>query len=121
TLPCEPRQPLECLFERFRTNDALRRQYFSKGPGYLLYKIVDDCVDASFPMLRKMGNKLEHLEEEIFEGRSAEIVRDLSNVKQEIINFRKIIRPQRAVIGDLERTKGRSTAAALDIYFDDIN
>src|SRR2546421_11432864 len=121
TLPNEPLQPVEYLFERCRTNEELRKQYFSKGPGYLLYKIVDDCVDASFPMLRKMGNKLEHLEEEIFEGRSAEIVRDLSNVKQEIINFRKIIRPQRAVIGDLERTKQRYIAEDLVIYFDDIN
>src|SRR2546421_3967132 len=121
TLPNEPLQPVEYLFERCRTSEEFREQLFSKGPGYLLYKIVDDCVDASFPMLRKMGNKLERLEEDIFEGRSKEIVRDLSNVKQEIINFRKIIRPQRAVIGDLERTKGRYTAADLDIYFDDIN
>ena len=121
TLTNESLQPLEYLFERCRTSEELREQYFSKGPGYLLYKIVDDCVDASFPMLRKMGNKLEHLEGDIFEGRSAEIVRDLSNAKQEIINFRKIIRPQRAVIGDLERTKQRYIADDLDLYFDDIN
>src|ERR671938_270753 len=49
------------------------------GPGYLLNKIVDDSVDASFPMLRKMGNKLERIEEDIFEeGGSAEVVRDIS-------------------------------------------
>ena len=72
-------------------------------------------------MLRKMGNKLERIENEIFEGRSDEIVRDISNVKQEIINFRKIVRPQRAVLGDLERTKSRYIAEELDIYFDDIN
>jgi magnesium transporter len=122
TLPNESLQPVGYLFERCRTNEELREQYFSKGPGYLLYKIVDDAVDASFPMLRKMGNKLERLEEDIFEGeRSKEIVRDLSNVKQEIINFRKIVRPQRAVIADLERTKQRYMAEDLDIYFDDIN
>ena len=86
-------------------NEELREQLFSKGAGYLLYKIVDDCVDASFPMLRKMGNKLERIEEDIFEGRSSEVVRDISNVKQEIINFRKIVRPQRAALRDLERTK----------------
>ncbi len=120
TLPNEPIQPLEYLFERCRTQDDLRDALFAKGPGYLLYKIVDDCVDASFPMLRKMGNKLERLEEDIFEGRSEEIVRDISNVKQEIINFRKIVRPQRAALRDLERTK-RYVAEDLDIYFDDIN
>jgi magnesium transporter len=68
-----------------------------------------------------MGNKLERLEEDIFEGRSEEIVRDLSNVKQEIINFRKIVRPQRATFRDLERTKTRYIPDDLDIYFDDIN
>jgi magnesium transporter len=120
TLPNEPLQPLEYLFERCRTREDLRDQLFSKGPGYLLYKIVDDCVDASFPMLRKIGNKLERLEEDIFEGRSKEIVRDLSNVKQEIINFRKIVRPQRAALRDLERTK-RYIPDDLEIYFDDIN
>jgi magnesium transporter len=120
TLPNQPIPPLEYLFERCRTRDELREQLFCKGPGYLLYKIVDDCVDASFPMLRKMGNKLERIEEEIFEGRSKEVVRDISNVKQEIINFRKIIRPQRAALRDLERTK-RYVPEDLEIYFDDIN
>ena len=38
------------------------------------------------------------LEDDIFEGSDrAEIVREISNTKQEIINFRAIIRPQRAV------------------------
>ncbi len=73
-------------------------------------------------MLRKIGNKLDVLEEEIFEGRSEEIVRDISNVKQEIINFRKVIRPQRPVLRDLERVKERYLAPEMDleIYFDDI-
>jgi magnesium transporter len=120
TLPNERLQPVEYLFERCRTNEELRESLFSKGPGYLLYKIVDDCVDACFPMLRKMGNKLERIEGDIFEGQSAEVVRDISNVKQEIINFRKIIRPQRAAFRDLERNKQRYIADDLDIYFDDI-
>lgn len=121
TLPNQPLQPVEWLFERCRTNDELRESWFSKGTGYLLYKIIDACVDASFPMLAKMGNKLERIEDEIFAGNSSEVVRDISNVKQEIINFRKVVRPQRAVFGDLERTKQRYLAADLDVYFDDIN
>ena len=121
TLPNEPLQPIEYLFERVRTNEELRESLFSKGPGYLLYKIVDDLVDASFPMLRKIGNKLERIEDDIFEGNSAEVVRDISNVKQEIINFRKIVRPQRSAFVDLERNKARYIADHLEIYFEDIN
>jgi magnesium transporter len=111
---------VEYLFERCRTNEEVREQLFSKGTGYLLYQIVDQAVDYCFPMLRKIGNKLEQLEEEIFVGRGEEIVRDISNAKQEIINFRKIIRPQRPVLRDLERTKQRYMREELEVYFDDI-
>ena len=121
TLPNQPIPPVEYLFERCRSSEEVREALLSKGAGYLLYKIVDNAFDYCFPMLRKVGNKLERIEEEIFEGRSEEVVRDISNVKQEIINFRKIIRPQRAVLRDLERTKQRYLADDLEIYFDDIN
>jgi magnesium transporter len=121
TLPNEEIRPVEYLFERCRASEEVREQHFSKGSGYLLYRIIDSCVDASFPMLRKMGNKLDRIEEEIFEGRSEDVVRDISNVKQEIINFRKIVRPQRATFRDLERNKARYIPDDLDIYFDDIN
>lgn len=120
TLPDGALPPIAAMFERYRSNDELRESIFSKGPGYLLYKIVDTAVDASFPMLRRMGDKLDRIEDDIFEGRSAEIVRDISEAKQEIINFRRIVRPMRAVLRDLERTKQRYLTEELDIYFDDI-
>ena len=121
TLPNIPLPPIAAMFERYREKADLREDVFSKGSGYLLYKIVDTGVDASFPMLRKMAVKLERLEDDIFEGRSSEIVRDISEAKQEIINFRKIVRPQRAVLRDLERTKQRYLQEELEIYFDDIS
>ena len=105
TIPNQPLQPVEYLFERCRQKEELREQLFSSGSGYLLYRIVDDSFDYCFPMLRKIGNKLDALEDEIFEGRSEEVVRDISNAKQEIINFRKVIRPQRPVLRDLENVK----------------
>src|SRR3954471_8426077 len=122
TIPNQALQPVEYLFERCRQKEELRDQLFSRGSGYLLYRIVDDGFDYCFPMLRKIGNKLDVLEEEIFEGRSEEVVRDISNVKQEIINFRKVIRPQRPVLRDLERVKERylSPDMDLEIYFDDV-
>jgi magnesium transporter len=120
TLPNTPLPPVEYLFERCRSSEEVRQNLLSKGSGYLLYRIVDDSFDYCFPMLRKIGNKLERLEEDIFEGRAEEVVRDLSNSKQEIINFRKIVRPERAVLRDLERTKQRYLAEDLEVYFDDI-
>ncbi len=123
TLPNQPLQPIAYLFERCRAKEDLREQLFSRGSGYLLYRIVDDGFDYCFPMLRKIGNKLDALEDEIFEGRGQDVVRDISNVKQEIINFRKVIRPQRTVLRDLENAKKSFLApegGELEIYFDDI-
>jgi magnesium transporter len=124
TIPNQSLQPVAYLFERCRQKEGFRDQLFANGSGFLLYKVVDDSFDYCFPMLRKIGNKLDALEEEIFSGRSEEVVRDIFNVKQEIINFRKIIRPQRPVLRDLERTKQRFLAVRegedLEIYFDDI-
>jgi magnesium transporter len=122
SIPNQPLQPVEYLFERCRQKEELRDQLFSRGSGYLLYRLVDDSFDYCFPMLRKIGNKLDALEEEIFEGRSEEVVRDISNAKQEIINFRRVIRPERSVLRDLEKVKERYLAPEIDleIYFDDI-
>ena len=120
TIPNAPLQPVEYLFERCRRSEDIREQLLSRGSGYLLYRIVDDAFDYCFPMLRKIGHKLDDLERAIFEGRSEEVVRDLSNAKQEIINFRKIIRPQRPVLPHLERINARYLAGDLEIYFDDV-
>ena len=123
TIPNRPLQPIDYLFERCKASEELRDKLFSRGSGYLLYRIVDDGFDYCFPMLRKIGAKLDVIERDIFEEeRSEEVVRDISNVKQEIINFRKVIRPQRPVLRDLENTKQRFLAPDLDleIYFDDV-
>src|SRR5829696_3208429 len=64
TLPNTLIPPVEYLFERCRTHEEVRENMLSKGSGYLLYKIVDDSFDYCFPMLRKIGNKLERLEED---------------------------------------------------------
>ena len=71
-------------------------------------------------MLRKMGQKLERIEDDIFEGKSDEIVRDISNAKQEIITFRRIVRPQRVAFRDLERAMDVVAPEELDVYFNDV-
>ena len=99
----------------------MREQLFSKGPGYLLYKIVDDCVDASFPMLRKMGNKLERLEEDIFEGSAPRrsCATSPTSSRRSSTSARSSARSARRC-SDLEATK-RYIPEDLEIYFDDIN
>src|ERR671917_164483 len=81
TIPNTPLPPVEYLFERCRANEDVREALLSKGTGYLLYKIVDDSFDYCFPMLRKIGNKLERLEDDIFDA-SERIWDMLENFKE---------------------------------------
>jgi magnesium transporter len=120
TLPTVELRPVSRLFERCEENEAFREQLFSKGSGRLLYEVLDDLFDYCFPILDKIGHKLDSLEDDVFEGRSEEVVRDLSNVKQEIISYRKIIKPERSTLRLLERHVERFLPEELEEYFDDI-
>jgi magnesium transporter len=120
TLPNVELLPVARLFARCSEEEELRDNLFSKGSGYLLYHVLDDLFDYCFPILDKIGYKLDRVEDEMFEGRSAEVVRDLSNVKQEIISYRKIIKPERSTLRLLERHVERFLPEELELYFDDI-
>src|SRR5437899_5339559 len=120
TLPTVELLPITRLFRRCEEDDAFREQLFSKGSGRLLYEVLDDLFDYCFPILDKIGHKLDSLEDDVFEGRSEEVVRDISNAKQEIISYRKIVKPERSTLRLLERHVERFLPEELELYFDDI-
>jgi magnesium transporter len=120
TLPNVELLPVTYLFRRCEDDAERRDDLFSKGSGYLLYHVLDDLFDYCFPILDKIGTKLDAIEDDIFEGRSEDVVRDISNAKQEIIAYRKIIKPERATLRVLERHTQRFLPQDLELYFDDI-
>jgi magnesium transporter len=120
TLPNVELLPVTRLFHRCQEDEELRDQLFGKGSGYLLYHILDDLFDYCFPILDKIGHKLDSVEDDMFEERAEDVVRDLSNVKQEIISYRKIIKPERSTLRLLERQIERFLPEDLELYFDDI-
>src|SRR5579884_1812334 len=120
TLPTVELLPLTRLFHRCEEEAGFREQLFAMGSGRLLYEILDDLFDYCFPILDKIGFKLDALEDDVFEGRSEEVVRDISNVKQEIISYRKIIKPERSTLRVLERYVERFLPEDLEDFFDDI-
>jgi magnesium transporter len=120
TLPNVQLDPVSRLFRRCSEDEELREQLFTKGSGRLLYEVLDDLFDYCFPILDKIGHKLDVIEDEMFEGRSDEVVRDISNVKQEIISYRKIIKPERSTLRLFERHVERFLPEELELYFDDI-
>jgi magnesium transporter len=121
TLPTVELLPVTRLFQRCADDEELRNNLFGKGSGYLLYHVLDDLFDYCFPILDKIGFKLDAIEEDIEEEESSqEIVRDISRAKQEIISYRKIIKPQRPTLRLLERHVERFLPEDLELYFDDL-
>jgi magnesium transporter len=122
TLPAVELKPVTRLFHRCRDDEELRHQLFSLGSGRLLYEVLDDLYDYCFPILDKINLKLSQIDEEIDElgPRAKDRVRDIHKVKQEIISYRKIVRPQRPTLRLLERGVERFLPEELDLYFDDI-
>jgi magnesium transporter len=112
--------PVTRLFTRLQEDERLRDSLFGKGSGRLLYEILDDLYDYCFPILDKIAYKLESIEDDIEELRSEEIVTDISKAKQEIISYRKIIKPQRPALRLLERHIERFLPEELELYFDDL-
>jgi magnesium transporter len=120
TLPTVELLPVTRLFQRCMDDPELRESLFAKGSGYLLYHVLDDLFDYCFPILDKIGHKLDRIEDDIDEGRFEEIVRDISRAKQEIISYRKIVKPQRPTLRVLERHVERFLPEDLELYFDDL-
>jgi magnesium transporter len=122
TLPMVELRPVSRLFQRVTDNEELRHNLFSRGSGRMLYEILDDLYDYCFPILDKIGFKLGQIDEEIDDvvPRAKERVRDIHKVKQEIISYRKIVRPQRPTLRQLERGVERFLPEELELYFDDI-
>jgi magnesium transporter len=120
TLPTVELLPVTRLFQRCLDDPELRENLFAKGSGYLLYHVLDDLFDYCFPILDKIGHKLDRIEDDIDESLSEEIVRDISKAKQEIISYRKIVKPQRPTLRVLERHVERFLPEDLELYFDDL-
>jgi magnesium transporter len=112
--------PVTRLFNRLQDDQRLRDQLFTKGSGRLLYEVLDDLFDYCFPILDKIAYKLDSIEDDIEDLRSEEIVTDISKAKQEIISYRKIIKPQRPALRLLERHIERFLPEELELYFDDL-
>jgi magnesium transporter len=113
-------KPLVKLFKECQIDEESRREYMGQGTGYLLYRILDRLVDYCLPILNKVGAGIEEVEDDIFSNKRRGIIREVSRLRRDVIAFRRIIWPMRAVIGRLEPKVRQFTDIALPVYFGDM-
>jgi magnesium transporter len=113
-------KPLRHLFEQCTTSPGAREQFMGRGASRMFYTVIDRLVDYLFPILYKVDANIRQLEEEIFTEDSRQIIQDLSFMRRDIIALRRIIRPQLAIVENLEKVDRPFIRDDLDVYFGDI-
>ncbi len=113
-------KPLVKLFRECQIDEESRQEYFSQGTGFILYRITDRLVDYCLPILNKVVDNIEEVEDSIFSDRARDTVREISILRRDIISFRRIIWPMRAVLGSLEPKVRRFTKTDMSVYFGDL-
>ena len=113
-------KPLVKLFRECQLDEESRQEYFSQGSGYLLYRIVDRLVDYCLPIVDRIGSNIEDVEDSIFSNKRPRAIKEISILRRDVIAFRRIIWPMRAVIGGLESRLRRFTKTDMSVYFGDM-
>lgn len=67
----------------------------------LLYRVVDTLVDGFFPVLAKLDDEIDELEDEILERPTEEQLGQLFDMKRSLIAMRKVVTPQRDMFATL--------------------
>jgi len=113
-------KPLVKLFRECQIDEESRQENFNQGSGYLLYRIIDRLVDYCLPILNKIGDNIESVEDNIFSNEMPRAIKEISILRRDVISFRRIIWPMRAVIASLEPKIRRFTKMDLNVYFGDM-
>jgi len=112
-------KPLAKLFRDCQLNEEAR-QGNMKSSGYLLYRITDRLIDYCLPITHKIMENLERVEDDIFDTKGRGTVREISILRRDIISFRRVIWPMRAVIGTLERKTEQFTTEDMEVFWGDV-
>ncbi|MBI4127568.1 MAG: magnesium transporter CorA family protein [Parcubacteria group bacterium] len=97
-----------------------RELLLSEGAGGLLYHLLDLLYRHCFPMLEHITKDVKAIERAIFDGREREMVEEISVVRRNISEFRRILKHQDTVLRTLKRVDPYYLAVGWDLYFAEI-
>jgi magnesium transporter len=113
-------KPLVTFYEQATDYASIREQYMAHGASRLMHAVVDRLVDNVFPLLYKVDANIRNIENDIFTEDTREVIQDLAIIRRDIIALRRIIRPQLAILANLEDVDRPFIREDLDVYFGDI-
>src|SRR6478735_3044915 len=82
---------------------AANDHILAEGPVALMHRIVDAMVDHYRPEVERLEERLDKLENDVFEHPRKNLIREILGLKRDITALRRVVLPQRDVIGRLAR------------------
>jgi magnesium transporter len=112
--------PIARLFDDCQADEAVRQRRMGRGSSHLLHDVIDPLVDYCFPILYKVDANIRELEEDVFTEQVPGVVQEISWVRRDIIALQRIVKPQIAIVANLERNDRPFIREDLDVYFGDV-
>jgi magnesium transporter len=78
--------------------DRFQHRASAVGPtaGWLLYAILDTAVDGFFPLLDRISEEIDSLEDRILDGKgNTVLLREVLNLKRQLLELRRVLGPMR--------------------------
>ncbi len=91
------------------------------GPSRLMHAIVDEAVNAYFPIIDQLDEFVDGLEDRIFTSFDHAALRDIFNVKKLVLSLRRHLAPERDVFAVLTNRPSSLLSAETQVYFRDIH
>jgi len=89
---------LEAAYNRVVQNPAS----WQRGVSYFLYLTAQHIIDTYYPLLDRISNQLNELEEKLLaDGSDKQAQKAVYRIKQQLIGLRQMIAPQREVLSNL--------------------
>jgi magnesium transporter len=109
-------------FAEVRARCESEPELLKRGPGYVLYAVMDAVVDRYFPVLHELEAELERIEEQIFANVSPRAnIEALYALKQRLMVFRHAVAPLLEALGNITGARVHLICAGMQEYFRDIS
>jgi magnesium transporter len=94
--------------------------YLSRGTDFLLYVLSDHIVDGYFPVLDKLADEIDELQDQIFQSVSDWTLQRLFVLKRELIAIRRATSPAREIFNQLTNRDIPAIKPEHIVYFRDV-
>ena len=92
----------------------------SAGPSRLMHAVVDEAVNAYFPILDQLDEFMDTLEEKVFASFDQGAMREIFSVKRLVLSLRRHLAPERDVFNVLTNRPSSLLTPDAQVYFRDI-